>query len=63
MKFINIPQELIEFNLPQNANLIFLDIVAAFFDLGYIEVNNVLFFYLNECSTTKILNRRRLVNL
>jgi hypothetical protein len=40
MKFINIPKELIEFNLPHNANLIFLDIVVAFFDLGYIEANS-----------------------
>ena len=40
MKFINLPKELIELNLPNNANLMFVDIADAFFDLGYLESNN-----------------------
>lgn len=39
MKFIDIPEKLIEMELPQIANVIFLDIATAFFDLGYIDTN------------------------
>ena len=39
MKFIDIPKKLIEMGLPQIANVMFLDIASAFFDLGYIDTN------------------------
>lgn len=40
MKFIDIPKKLIEIDLPQIVNVIFLDIASAFFDLGYIDTNH-----------------------
>jgi hypothetical protein len=40
MKLINMPKELIDLDLPEKANLIFVDVFFAFFDRGYIETND-----------------------
>ena len=42
MKFIEIPKGLIDLDLPSEANSIFMEIASAFFDLGYIDTNQVI---------------------